>query len=568
MDAMQVRQALSPHCVDAHYVSSPIPQFAGNHLIEALPAAQEPGELLASLSSRPAFAAQQREMPTSQRLQMLKSLSSFLFPLERHIALATELDSLLRNGYVSRRPATPEHARKMEQIHEEPRIHGTYDLGDLSHWEQQSGLLLIGVSGMGKTRFIKRWASRLPKVIYHSQLNLYQIPVLHIELPADGESVTGLCSAIFSAIDKLIPGVNYVETYTLKGRPTVEQLIRRVEAVMHIHCVGMLICDEVQNLTNAGKSKGRLMTELVSMSNLLSIPLVFIGTNKASQIFGLDFRKSRRVSGFGSQHWDRLHEGVRRDDGSLVSEWRDFLEFMWGFQWTKRETLLTEDVRGLMYQCCQGVIDIAIKLFAAAQARAILDGTEQVLPRHIRESFREDFKLMQPVIEALREGNTQKLSEYGDIAPLNLGSMVDSLQRRAQAAAGLRLLDASPRSKEFGERVVAALVTTGMPEETARSTFKEVESEGRASNFTDAVTLCMNRLSAFTKPAPKASRRNKSEKPSVPLEGEASGDSERPGDIRNLVKEARRSGRSVIDVMREAGALRPVEEVLQLTQAR
>lgn len=561
---MNVREKLSPYCVDAQYVPAQIPQFAGNPLIEALPAAQEPGELLVSLSSKPLHTPQQREMPTSQRLQMLKSLSSFLFPLERHIALAIELDSLLRNGYVSRRPATPEHVRKMEQIHNPARVRGD-ELLDLSQWEQQSGLLLVGVSGVGKTRFIKRWASRLPTVIYHPKLNLYQIPVLHIELPADGESVTGLCSAIFAAIDKLLPGSNYLETYSLKGRPTVEQLIRRVEAVMHIHCVGMLICDEVQNLSNAGKSKGRLMTELVSMSNVLSLPLVFIGTNKAVKLFGLDFRKSRRVSGFGSRHWDRLHEGVRREDGSLASEWRDFIDFLWEFQWTKRTAPLTEEMRVLMYQSCQGVIDIAIKLFAAAQARAILDGTEEVRLRHIRDSYTEDFKLIHPMVDALRANDLERLSDYGDIAPVSLGSLVSSIESRALAALG-PLHAAQPDSEEFAERVVATLVTAGIPQELASSTYREVASTGHAKSMADAVSLCMARLSPAKEAAGVLRKRKPKPAAAIPA-ADATDSAHRPGDIRSLVAKAKDSGRPVIEVMREAGALRSLEEVLQFSMA-
>lgn len=48
----------------------------------------------------------------------------------------------------------------------------------------------MGLSGMGKTRFLKRWAAQYPSVIYHQETHVYQIPVLHIELPANGESVS------------------------------------------------------------------------------------------------------------------------------------------------------------------------------------------------------------------------------------------------------------------------------------------------------------------------------------------------------------------------------------------
>lgn len=556
-----LRNQLSPNCVDALYTPTLIPQFAGNPLIEALPPSELPSDLIAALSSRPLYSEEQRGLAVPQRLQMLKSLSSFLFPLERHITLALELDSMLRNGYVSRRPATPEYAKTMQKIYEQKSRLDTDSVDDFINWEQPSGLLLIGKSGMGKTRFIKRWASRYPSVIYHPQLHAYQIPVLHIELPADGESLTGLCGAIFTAVDKLIPGSNYVETYSLKGRPTVEQLIRRVEAVMHAHCVGMLVCDEVQNLTNAGKAKGRLMTELVSMSNLLSIPLVFIGTNKAAKLFGQDFRQARRVTGLGSQHWDRLHEGTRQSDGTLVSEWRDFIDFMWNFQWTSITSPLTEEIRTVMYQYCQGVIDIAIKLFVAAQARAILDGTDEVKLQHIRDAYQQDFQVLHPMLAALREGNFKELAEYPDIAPTGLGSLVDSLASRRRAATS-PAYTTTPADEDFGQKVVAAVVTSGFSEELAWSTYKEVASQGRGKNLSEAVHLCLEKLSTVT----KSRKKQKASKADGATTGPArpSAQSLQPGDIRTYIAEAKATGRVLLDVMTDAGALKPVHEILRL----
>lgn len=243
---MSVRAQLNPSCVDAVYKSSRMPQYSGNPLIEALPAALEPDEALAAFSTAPAYSPEQCEWKVSERVQMLKTLSAFMVPLERHIALASELDAMLRNGYVGRAPATPEYAERRQAIYAEKMNGASFDEDEYFTPGHQLSLLLMGLSGMGKTRFIKRWAAQYPSVIYHKETHVYQIPVLHIELPANGESVTGLCNAIFRAIDKLIPGSNYVEQYAIRGRPTVEMLILRVETVLHLHCVGMLICDEVQ----------------------------------------------------------------------------------------------------------------------------------------------------------------------------------------------------------------------------------------------------------------------------------------------------------------------------------
>lgn len=556
---MTVREALSPHCVDAKYIPSRLPQFRGNPLVEALPPALEPDEALQALSVMPQFQVEQREWPTAERLQMLKTLSSFLVPLERHVALACELDSLMRNGYVGRAPATPEFIQRLRALYEARQSGAEPPQASFDSPEaMQLALLLIGVSGMGKTRFVKRWASRLPKVIYHPEFHVYQIPVLHIELPSDGMSVTGLCLSILSAVDKLIPGANYMEQFALKGRPTVAKLIPIVERILHIHCVGLLICDEVQNLTNRGKREDTVMTELVTMSNTLNLPLLFIGTNKAEHLFGLDFRKTRRVSGFGGAHWDRLHEAVVLDDGRVVSEWRGFVEVLWQYQWLRKPVALTEEMLTALYHCSQGVIDTTIKLFAAMQARAMLDGTETLTKELLADVYTQDFKLMHPMLDALRSGDPERLAMYSDIRPLSLDAVLSSLASRARSAASMAYT-MKPGSPGFVAQVATALTATGFDATEAVDAAQSVASEGTARNLLEATEQAVAKL----KPRPK-SKTSGSKKKDADSDNAVEAEYTRPSDLRGILQRARREGITAADYMRRTGAIRPVEELLGL----
>jgi hypothetical protein len=534
-----------------------MPQYSGNPLIEALPEALEPAEALAAFSTAPAYSPEQCQWKISERVQMLKTLSGFMVPLERHIALASELDSMLRNGYVGRAPATPEYAERRQAIYAE-RMNGA-DFAEDQYFTpgHQLSLLLMGLSGMGKTRFLKRWAAQYPSVIYHQETHVYQIPVLHIELPANGESVTGLCNAIFRAIDKLIPGSNYVEQYAIRGRPTVEMLILRVETVLHLHCVGMLICDEVQNLTNAGKSKQRLMTELVSMSNILSLPLIFIGTNKTEMLFGLDFRQTRRVSGFGGQHWDRLEEGCVLDDGRVLSEWRDFAEYLWQFQWTRKPTPLTEELLSTLYWCCQGVIDTCIKMFAATQARAILYGSEEITKELLLDVYKADFQLMHPMLEALRKNDLNALARFADIKPPALSVIVDSVQRRAQSlkTSALTVTKGTPG---FVNLVASAVHATGFPLEDSMKAAHEVVSEGKAKNLVAATAAAVQTLTPHASPK----RAGGSGRKKVAIQEQDFSD--RPDDLRRYLQYSERSGQNVLGVLEKAGVVRPIQELLAI----
>jgi hypothetical protein len=554
---VNVREVLSPHCVDAKYIPSHLPQFRGNPLVEALPQPLEPDEALQAFSVMPEYQLEQREWSTADRLQMLKTLSNFLVPLERHVALACELDSLLRNGYVGRAPATPEFVQRLRALYDarqsgtEPP-HASRD----SPETMQLALLLIGVSGMGKTRFVKRWASRLPKVIYHPELHIYQIPVLHIELPSDGMSVTGLCLSILNGVDKLVPGANYMERFALTGRPTVAKLIPIVERILHIHCVGLLICDEVQNLTNRGKREDTVMTELVTMSNTLNLPLLFIGTNKAEHLFGLDFRKTRRVCGFGGAHWDRLEEAVVLEDGRVISEWREFVEVLWQHQWLRELTPLTEEMLGALYFCSQGVIDTTIKLFAAMQARAMLDGTERLSKELLADVYAQDFKLMHPMLDALRSGDPGRLAMYSDIRPLSLDAVLDSLTVRARSATSTAYT-MKPSAPGFIARVATALTATGFGPTEAVDAAQAVAAAGTARNLLEATEQAVGRL----KPHPK-SKSSGSKKSTATGKDAAEPEYTRPGDLRGVLQQARNAGITAADYMRRTGGVRSVDEVL------
>ncbi len=554
---MKVRSKLNPACVDAVYKTSRMPQFSGNPLIEALPETLEPEEALAAFSASPPYSAEQSDWKVAERLQMLKTLSGFMMPLERHIALASEMDSMLRNGYVGRAPATPEYAERRQAIYAGKMNGIAVDEDEYFSSGHQLSLLLMGLSGMGKTRFLKRWAKQYPSVIYHQETHVYQIPVLHIELPANGESVTGLCHAIFRAVDKLIPGSNYVEQYALRGRPTVEMLILRVETVLHLHCVGMLICDEVQNLTNAGKSKQRLMTELVSMSNILSLPLIFIGTNKTEQLFGLDFRQTRRVSGFGGQHWDRLHEAQLLDDGRVLSEWRDFVEYLWQFQWTKKQTPLTEEVLTTLYWCSQGVLDTTIKMFAATQARAILYGTEEISKELLLDVYKSDFQLLHPMLDALRNNDMNALARFEDIKPPSLNMIVDSVEKRAQSlkSSALTVTKGTPG---FVNLVASAVHATGFSLEASMKAAQDVASEGKAKNLVEATTQATQKLTPHASPK----RAGSSGKTKADLQEQNF--SQRPDDLRRYLQYSERSGRGVLEVLEQAGVVRPIQELLSI----
>lgn len=539
---------LSPECVIARYSGQRIPQYQGNPLIEALPPSLDDEALIEALTLAPVFDPGQRNWDAQDRLQMLGTLSGFMVPLQRHVELARALDAMLRTGYVGRAPRTAEHARVFQAIYEKQKA-GTAFRQTPTTLSSQLSASLIGLSGMGKTSTVKRWLSHMPKVIYHPELHTYQIPYLHVEMPSDGSSIKGLAHGILQKIDQLIPGANYYEDYAIKGRPGADTLMRSVARVMHMHSVGLLIADEVQNLANARKGAQTVMTELVSAANTLGVPILFIGTNKAAKVLSLDFRQARRSSGLGITPWDRLAEHV--DTGT--SDWEDFLEVLWNYQWTRKPVPLNGHLASVMYTFSQGVIDIAIKLFASTQARAMADGSEQITAESIALVYQQELKLLHPMVDALRNEDIEALANFDDIAPIGLEDILEGIHRKLRSKAGA-VFKVKPGDSTFKPRVAAGLVALGFDEESAIAAAETAESSGTASNTAEGARQAM---AALTEPR-RPSRSKKAKEP-VPADF-----TNRPHDYRRAVQEARLAGTSVLDKLRELGMATDLGAVLKL----
>jgi hypothetical protein len=461
----------------AIYTEQRIPQYRGNPLIEALPPALEEDALLESLFCVPDFSSEQLGWNKSERLQMIEQLCSFMVPMDRHIQLAQSLDALIRQGYVGRAPRTVESQRKSAMLYQMQKAGKTFRMspGPLT---AQLSAALIGISGMGKTTTIRRTLARLPEVIFHPKLSLYQVPSLTISTPYDGASVASIAESIFWKMDRLLPDARYSEQYG-KGRPGASSLMISAAHVLEMHAVGLLVVDEIQNLENSPKTREALMTLLVSASNDLEVPILFVGTNKAERLLSMDFRQARRSVGIASTYWDRFQKGNQ----GAPSEWEDFLSVLWRFQWTKQPAPLTPYLSDLMYHHCQGVVDIAIKLFAVGQARAIHDGSEALTGAVIDSVAKTELAMVKPMIEAIRNDDIQVLLNYKDIAPIGLDALMADVASRysGRQVRGASIMASSPM---FAPTVAQALTTVGFDLPEAQALAEKVSD---STNVIDGV---------------------------------------------------------------------------------
>lgn len=536
---------------DAKYREERLPNHRGNPLIEALPPIISNQQVLASLKRRPDFDPEQVEWSSEERIALLFELLNFMVPMTCHVGLVRAMDSMLRAGYVGRAPNTPEYSAMFQQLYEMQQAGMTFSQLATSRVPQIS-TSLIGVSGMGKTSTIERWAAMFPEVIYHAELNHYQIPVMITEAPSDGSSVKGLAHGLLHQLDRLVPGNDYYKEYSQNGRAGAESLMWAVARVLGTHSVGLLVVDEIQNLENCSKKDQVVLTELVSACNIMKVPILFTGTSRARKVLGKVFVKARRSTGYNIPNWDRLRQATKKSHG----EWDGFLKALWKFQWLRKPTELTPDLSEKMYELSQGIIDIAIKLFAAAQARAILDQSETLTAELLDFVYDEQFTLVDPMLNALRTNNVRKLALYDDVTVLDFAGILRDAEVES-AVQSSELFDITAEDPRFVDKIAGGLATMGLPAELAERVAETVATQDPTMPLAKGIVKTVEKMVK-----PRRIRPSKTAKTAETLPADRF--DERPEDYRRAVAHADSKKGKVMDELVARGMAPPLGDVISI----
>lgn len=545
---------LSPLSQEATYIEQRLPHFRGNKIIEALPAPLTDAQLIDLMTTLPEYSKEQLEWSAHERIQLIMQLSHFSVPMNRHMELARRLDCMIREGYVGCDTSLLAKAMAIQKTINFLKLPDR-NYHTILRDSPQLSTLLMGLPGMGKSSSTKRILSAYPHVIYHPTLHLYQIPCLYVELPSDGMSVKEMCLKIFSEVDKRIPGVSYRATYQKLSRRTAGELIEAVATVMENHVVGLLVIDELQNLTNAKKSSPVLMTELVSICNCLSVPILFIGTNKTARLFTSDFHHGRRASG---APWNGL-ENPFHDEASeqAKAEWNEFAGILFHYQWVKHPVPFDAHFSRLLYDYSAGVFDIAIKLFAAAQTKAILDKSERITPELLATTYVQQFPVLHKMLEALRKGDLEQLAEFPDIAPTNLQEVLQGIEKQLRRKSN-PAFSVKPGDQTFIDRVATSLVAAGHDEKVALEVAAETANNANVRNVRDGVGVAMKLLASPPSLAkPKKAKQGQTAVEPVGVDFE-------PMDYRYAIQKAQQSSTKIYAQLQAEGIARPLEELLEL----
>lgn len=437
---------------EARYLEQVIPEYRGNPLIEALPEIWPGDAVVDMLSEGAPYHEGERMLDVHYRMHCIQRLFHYFQPLEQHIDIEQRISRCIRQGYLNRSPCTREYARTLaagyEAIRDRRSFHSIQGFRP-----NASGFTIIGMSGVGKSTAVEKILSLYPQCISHTSyrgqdLMMTQIVWLKLDCPHDG-SIKGLCFQFFEAVDRAA-GTDYFPKYT-KSRCTVDVLMVLMAQLVNLYQVGILVIDEIQHLSLAkGGGSEKMLNFFVTLVNTIGIPVVMIGTTKAMSILQSEFRQARRGSGQGDLLWDRM-----RNDTS----WKVFVASMWRHQWTKEMVPLTDGMANALYEESQGIIDIAVKLYAMVQVKAITTRQERFAPKDFQTAAAEKLGLVKPMLDALRTGDKKKIQQYGDISPI---SIEDYLSSYASAASQPVPVAGAKEKIALSEQAVLKLLELGV----------------------------------------------------------------------------------------------------------
>ncbi|TWT08191.1 ATP-binding protein [Planococcus sp. CPCC 101016] len=396
----------------AIYTEQKVWRYRGNPLIEALPPIFEQDQVIEMMSSVPEF-QHGEDLSPNQRYHLIPAILQYYQGQIEHLDLEQRISACIRQSYVHRNPMDIERTKRAYESYRALK-EGKF-LKEYSNNINQVGIgfTIIGLSGVGKTTAIKRVLNNYTQVIKHERYNnrlftFTQISWIILDCPHDG-TIKGLCASFFSKLDSLL-GSNYLYTFGRRNN-SISAMLQKIVSLCELFGIGLLVIDEIQHLsTSKNGGADNMLSFFVTLVNTIGVAVILVGTNKAAPILQKEFRQARRGSGQGDMVWDRM----RNDE-----TWKLFISGLWEFQWTKKFVKLTPELNDLIYDKSQGIVDIAIKLFMVSQIRAISIGAEKLTVRIINDVYKDSFKLVKPMLDALRSGELSQIALYEDLAPVN-----------------------------------------------------------------------------------------------------------------------------------------------------
>lgn len=212
-----------------------------------------------------------------QRRRLTDEYQRVFVPTHEAIRIADRILSSILHGLERRNPTWPEVQR---WINSTQQWHGR--IVDDIPWNpiHAKGMILEGMTGIGKSHVVERVLDLLPQVVDHEpkgdwgMLKLRQLVWLKVPMPAD-HSRRGLLASILAEMDRVMETGYYKSMIRPSNR--IETLIVSVMQLLVQHRCGMLIIEEAQEANLGSKVFSRDFLNFFLRILNWGIPILIVG---------------------------------------------------------------------------------------------------------------------------------------------------------------------------------------------------------------------------------------------------------------------------------------------------
>ena len=386
-----------------------------SNIIRILPSMKSGDDLLSSMEVLPEYDDMIRTADVPVRLMALSDLYRIYVPSQMSLEIYSKmylalLRSLQKKGTkMAVQQRNQNHKAVLQQ--EYSGIMGGSD-----------SFTIIGASGIGKSSAISRAITLITENRVIEVENPYTkiIPCICVQCPFDS-SVKGMLLEILRKVDEMIDSKYYENA--LRARTTTDMLIGNVSQVALNH-IGLLVVDEIQNVCNSknGKSLVGMLTQLINNSG---ISICMVGTPESAVFFEQAMQLARRSL------------GLRYDVMEYGTDFRNFCEIVFSYQYVKQKTEITDGIMEWLYEHTSGNISVVVSLIHDAQEIAILSGKEVLNLEALNEAYQQRLSMLHGFIHMEQKKQTSKLKKKVSVTVTDVRTSAEEKYRGDFTIAGL-----------------------------------------------------------------------------------------------------------------------------------
>lgn len=325
--------------------------FGGNELISKLPPPRSREVYLNEVENSPYISEDMKKLSALERSMMVSGVREFRIARDFGYAVDWRIAIALRKGYRLS-------IKKEDDLEQSESVERYKKIED-----DTSAFILYGPSGVGKTTTLNTSLAYYDQVIKHEgkDYNFTQLVYIKVECPP----ADSFKSFLDSCLDEMEKALNtkFKDRRYCRTADQKEELFKNLAIRWNL---GLLIIDEIQNLLVAKKSV--LMNQFLKLTNELSVPIIYVGTDKFVEYMEqAEFFTLRR---FGVQI---AVEAYKKD-----ALWWRMLNELWKNQWMQEYIPLTQELGDTFFDETKGIISRVIDLYSNVQSEAILCGLDTV----------------------------------------------------------------------------------------------------------------------------------------------------------------------------------------------